>query len=74
MKPDRADETVTVRMPKGTADQIRAATGQPFSRIVRWTMLALLERYKTNPALNPMQDVRDEVNKLENRDEGAKTI
>lgn len=41
----RADETVTVRLPKGTADKLRAATGQPFSRLVRWTMLALLDKH-----------------------------
>lgn len=41
-----ADETVTVRVPKGVPDRVRAATGQSFSRVVRWTVMALLERYE----------------------------
>lgn len=41
---DTADETVTVRVPKGTADKVRAATGQPFSTVVRWMVTQLLER------------------------------
>lgn len=39
---NRADDTVTVRVPKGTADKVRAATGQPFSTVVRWMVMQLL--------------------------------
>lgn len=39
---DRADETVTVRLPQGTAAKVRAATGQPFSTVVRWMVTQLL--------------------------------
>lgn len=46
MSRQNADETVTVRMPAGTADKLRAITGQPFSRLVRFTMLALLDKYQ----------------------------
>lgn len=39
---DKADDTVTVRVPKGTADKVRAATGQHFSTVVRWMVMQLL--------------------------------
>ena len=39
----RADETVTVRLPYGTAAKVRAATGQHFSTVVRWMVMQLLE-------------------------------
>lgn len=45
MAKQKADETVTIRMPAGTADKLRAATGQPFSTLMRWTALALLEKH-----------------------------
>lgn len=69
MTKERADETVTVRMPKGKAAQIRAATGQPFSRLVRWTMLALLERYKLDEPTNVEQDIKDTISTLETKDD-----
>lgn len=40
-----ADETVTVRLPKGTAAKLRAATGQPFSTLMRGMALGLLGQY-----------------------------
>jgi hypothetical protein len=40
---NNADDTVTVRVPKGTADKVRAATGQPFSTVVRWMVMQLLQ-------------------------------
>lgn len=40
----RADETVTVRLPYGTADKMRAASGQPFSKLIRFMCLSYLER------------------------------
>lgn len=42
----KADETVTVRVPKGVPDRLRAATGQKFSTLVRWTIMALLDKYE----------------------------
>jgi len=60
-----ADETHTVRLPKGVANQIRAATGQKFSTLVRWTMLALLERYKNQQLSgDTVQDIRKVVSAL----------
>lgn len=41
----RATETVTVRVPKGTADKVRAATGIAFSTVVRSMVDRLLENY-----------------------------
>lgn len=41
-----ADETVTVRLPAGLANRLRAASGQPFSRLVRYMCIALLEQYE----------------------------
>jgi hypothetical protein len=56
-----ADETVTVRLPKGTAAKLRAATGQPFSRLVRFTVMALLEKHTGQSALT---DTRVEVSEI----------
>lgn len=38
-------ETVTVRVAPGTPEKIRAITGQPFSRVVRWLIMALMEKH-----------------------------
>jgi hypothetical protein len=47
MAKQTADETVTVRLPKGTARKLVAATGQPFSRLVRFVVLEMLAKYQT---------------------------
>jgi len=60
----KADETVTVRMPKGTADRIRAATGQPFSSLVRYIMLALLDRYESQHIPADQDSIKNIVNDL----------
>jgi hypothetical protein len=39
-----ADETVTVRLPKGTRDRVVALTGQPFSRLVRHIVHEVIKR------------------------------
>jgi hypothetical protein len=56
---NKADDTVTVRVPAGTADKVRAATGQNFSTVVRWMVLRLLENYST-PA-NVKEQTREDV-------------
>ena len=43
---DGAGRTISVRMPAGTVEELRAATGQPFSTLVRFIMLAYLERLR----------------------------
>lgn len=63
MNKANADETVTVRVPKGTADKVRAATGQPFSRVVRWMVIALLAKHSGENKLNEgIADVQAVVN------------
>jgi hypothetical protein len=40
------EETHSVRLPKGLADQVRAATGQKLSPLVRTILTNLLDKYK----------------------------
>jgi len=54
-----ADDTVTIRVPKGTADKLRAATGQPFSRLMRWIAMALLEQYTAEGRTQLTDEGRD---------------
>lgn len=63
---DRAEETVTVRMPKGTADKVRAATGQPFSTIVRWMVVQLLANHVNsgNVKEQTRETVQSEIGKV----------
>lgn len=41
-----AGRTISVRMPEGTVEELRAATGLAFGTLVRFTMLAYLERLR----------------------------
>lgn len=54
----RADETVTVRVPRGTAAKVRAATGQNFSTVVRWMVIQLLDNFAAG---NVKEDMRETV-------------
>lgn len=56
-----ADETVTVRLPYGTAQKVRAATGQPFSRIVRFMVTALLNKHAAEGGDNKMLEAQSLV-------------
>lgn len=49
-KSSNVDQCVTVRLPHGIRDELVAATGQPFSRIVRFMVMALLERKRAERA------------------------
>lgn len=60
-----ADDTVTVRVPKGTADKVRAATGQPFSTVVRWMVMQLLQNMSEGG--NQRETLRDQI-QLQTRD------
>lgn len=70
---ETAGETVSVRVPKGLPDKLRAATGLPFSTLVRLTMNAYLERLTAERRLGEAKaarqqaarDIRDIVNKQE---------
>ena len=44
MDKPKADETVTIRLPKGTARKLTAASGQPFSRLMRAMAINLLDQ------------------------------
>jgi hypothetical protein len=57
----RADETVTVRVPTGTAAKVRAATGQHFSTVVRWMVMQLLENYAKQIEGNVKEHTREDV-------------
>lgn len=61
--PAHADETCTVRLPKGAKAQLMAATGQPFSRLLRFIVLELLAKYKAEGKLieNPKSELRADV-------------
>jgi len=61
MKKSNADETVTVRVPKGTADKVRAATGQPFSRVVRWMVMQVLEKHAAEGRQLELNRAREQV-------------
>lgn len=41
-----AGRTISVRMPEGSVEELRAATGLPFGTLVRYTMMAYLERLR----------------------------
>jgi len=56
---EKADETVTVRLPYGTAAKVRAATGQPFSTVVRWMVVQLLNSFAEDQ--NAKEDIREKV-------------
>lgn len=52
-----AGRTISVRMPAGTVEELRAATGQPFSKLVRYTMLAYLERLRLERRTREGRDI-----------------
>jgi hypothetical protein len=41
-----AGKTISVRMPEGSVEELRAATGLPFGTLVRYTMTAYLQRLR----------------------------
>lgn len=63
MAKENADETVTVRLPKGAAKKLVAATGQPFSRIVRYVVMQMLANYEAAGKLdvNAKAELREDV-------------
>lgn len=67
-----AGKTISVRMPEGTVEELRAATGQPFSTLVRFIMLAYLERLRIERRSNEGRDLSNkaarDINELVNED------
>lgn len=56
-----AGRTISIRMPEGSVEALRAATGTPFSTLVRFIMLAYLERLKAERRMTAGQEQRDRV-------------
>jgi hypothetical protein len=46
-----AGKTISVRMPQGAVEELRAATGLPFGTLVRFTMMAYLQRLRIDRKL-----------------------
>jgi hypothetical protein len=68
MSNSNTEEVISVRMPKGAADELRAATGQPFSRLARWVLMALLEKKRAElRAATPRQEGLGEVGEIVNQ-------
>lgn len=59
--PDGAGRTISVRMPEGTVEELKAATGLPFSQLVRYTMLAYLERLRLERRQREGQQLQDKA-------------
>jgi hypothetical protein len=51
----KATETVTVRLPKGMSSKLRAATGIPFSTLVRQMCEQLLKKH-IEPSMASKED------------------
>lgn len=56
----KAERVISVRMPAGAVEELRAATGQPFSTLARWVLMALLEKKRAERA-NAVSDGQLEV-------------
>ena len=57
----KADECVTVRLPAGVKDQLRAATGQPVSRYLRMLAMATLEQRRAQRKPSALAEAREAV-------------
>ncbi len=68
MNKPKADKTHTVRLPAGLAEELKAYTGQNLSTLVRYILVAMLEKKRREHAQNQinsnLNEVRDLVNKL----------
>lgn len=68
-----AGRTISIRVPDGLPEELRAATGLPFGTLVRFTMMAYLERLRIerklkegesflNAKTKAAQDIQEIVN------------
>lgn len=63
--PRPAGRTISIRVPDGVPEEIRAATGLPFSTFVRLITMAALERYRGDRRAAERKDqVADDVRSL----------
>jgi len=69
MSQNNVSKTESIRVVPGTAEKIRAITGQPFSRVVRWLLDAYIAKHanETTYAKNAQAgEVRKLVDSLDN--------
>lgn len=59
-----ADQTHTIRLPRGTAARLRAATGQPLSSLVRIILLELLAKYDSEGAEHLPSRARTDIRQV----------
>lgn len=59
-----ADQTHTIRLPRGTAARVRAATGQPLSSLVRIILIELLAKYEAEGMRNVPAEARADVREV----------
>ena len=57
--PAKVEECCSVRLPVGVKAELVAATGQPFSRIVRFMCMNLLEQKRAERARTPPSPVTE---------------
>lgn len=55
-----AGRTISIRVPTGVPEELRAATGLPFGTLVRFTMLAYLERLRLERRLKEGEKFADD--------------
>ena len=58
---NNAGRTISIRIPDGVPEEIKAATGMPFSTLVRTITIAALERYRQERRLREASDRKAEV-------------
>lgn len=55
-----AGRTISIRVPAGLPEELRAATGLPFGTLVRFTMMAYLERLRLERRLKEGEKFTDD--------------
>lgn len=56
-----AGETVSVRIPPGAKEELKAATGMAFSTVVRTIVMALLAYYREERRQNEARELKREA-------------
>lgn len=55
----KAGRTISIRVPDGVPEELRAATGLPFGTLVRYTMIAYLQRLRIERKLKEGERFQD---------------
>lgn len=73
-----AGRTISIRMPEGSVEELKAATGMSFSTLVRYIMLAYLERLRQERRLGAgtahREQVKAELSELVNSDADERNL